>query len=92
MKLKNYFFFTTLLLFGVISKTTGQADNTFSGIGSGTNNTGSFNTGFGKNALQNNTSNSNNAFGLGTLQLSTGGFNCAFGNEAQLIRPSNTCL
>ncbi|MGL2964582.1 beta strand repeat-containing protein [Flavobacterium sp. RSB2_4_14] len=82
MKLKNYFFFATLLLFGVISKTNGQTDNTFSGIGSGTNNTGDFNTGFGKNALQFNTSNSNNAFGLGTLQFSTGGFNSAFGNEA----------
>jgi trimeric autotransporter adhesin len=82
MKMKNYFIVTTLILFGFISKSTAQVDNTFTGVGSGVNNIGNFNTGFGKNALLNNTSNSNNAFGLGTLQVSTGGFNSAFGNEA----------
>lgn len=82
MKIKNYYLLTTALLFGTFFITNGQTNNTFSGIGSGINNTGNFNTGFGINALQNNTSNSNNAFGIGTLQVSTGGFNSAFGNEA----------
>jgi len=82
MKIKNYFFFTTLLLFASVLESNGQVDNTFSGVGSGTNNTGSFNTGFGKNSLFSNASNSNNAFGIFTLSQSLGGFNCAFGNEA----------
>lgn len=82
MKMKNTFFYLFLFFFGVLVNSYGQVDNTFSGINSGTSNTGNFNTGFGKNALFQNTSNSNNAFGVSTLSVSTGGFNCAFGNEA----------
>lgn len=79
---KKYFLFTTLALLAVVIKTSAQTDNTFSGIGSGVNNTGDFNTGFGKDALLNNTSNSNNAFGVRALSIASAGFNSAFGNES----------
>ena len=79
---KKYFFSSTLLFFISIFVCNSQINNTFGGVGSGTNNTGSYSTGFGKNSLINNTSDSNNAFGLLTLSQSTGSFNCAFGNEA----------
>jgi len=79
---KNYILYTILLLVLITSRVFAQADNTFGGTGAGQNNTGSYNTGFGKYALQFNTSDSNNAFGMFALSQSTGGFNCAFGNEA----------
>jgi len=66
----------------IANRANAQVDNTFSGEGSGTNNTGNFNTGFGKDALMNNTSQSNNAFGARVLSVTTGGFNSAFGNES----------
>ncbi len=82
MKMKTTLFFTTLIFFVIIFKSQAQVDNTFGGEGTGINNTGDFNTGYGKNALTNNISNSNSAFGAYALYLTTGGFNCAFGNEA----------
>jgi hypothetical protein len=82
MKIKTTLFFTTLIFFVIIFKSQAQVDNTFGGEGTGINNTGDFNTGYGKNALTNNISNSNSAFGAYALYLPTGGFNCAFGNEA----------
>lgn len=66
----------------IANRANAQVDNTFSGEGSGANNTGNFNTGFGKDALMNNTSQSNNAFGARVLSVTTGGFNSAFGNES----------
>ena len=79
---KKYFLFTTLALLASVTTAIAQTDNTFSGIGSGVNNTGDFNTGFGKDALLNNTSNSNNAFGVRALSIASAGFNSAFGNES----------
>ena len=90
MKIKITLLFTVLVFTGTVSKVNAQIDNTFTGENSGENNTGSFNTGYGKYALMNNTSNSNNAFGLGTLSNSTGGFNCAFGNEALALNGIGT--
>lgn len=90
MKIKNYFFYTALLVLGAISKGNSQGDNTFSGVNAGLNNTGSYNTAFGKNALMDNTSNSNNAFGVDVLKSSEGGFNCAYGNEAMRFNSIGT--
>jgi hypothetical protein len=83
MKIKNYSFLTFLALLSFISTSSGQiTNNTFTGVSAGTNNTGSYNNGFGYNALINNTGNSNSAFGINTLVVSRGGFNSAFGNDA----------
>jgi len=90
MKIKNYFFYTALLVLGTITRGNGQVDNTFSGDNAGGNNTGSFNTAFGKNALSDNTSNSNSAFGNDVLKISQGGFNCAYGNEAMRFNTTGT--
>ncbi|WP_295338788.1 hypothetical protein [Flavobacterium sp.] len=90
MKIKNYFFYTVLLILGAISKGNSQGDNTFSGENTGLNNTGSYNTAIGKNALMDNTSNSNNAFGVDVLKISQGGFNCAYGNEAMRFNSIGT--
>jgi len=83
MKIKNYSFLTFLALLSFISTSSGQiTNNTFTGVSAGTNNTGSYNNGFGNNALINNSGNSNSAFGINTLVASRGGFNSAFGNDA----------
>ena len=83
MQLKNYFLFTTLVFFGVVSKSYGQdVDNTFTGFQAGLNNTGNFNSGYGKNSLNQNSSHHNSAFGYSTLTVTSGGFNNAFGDSA----------
>ncbi|WP_395632900.1 beta strand repeat-containing protein [Flavobacterium sp.] len=90
MKMKNYFFYTALLVLATITRGNAQVDNTFSGDNAGGNNTGSFNTAFGKNALSDNSSNSNSAFGNDVLKISQGGFNCAYGNEAMRFNTTGT--
>lgn len=90
MKTKNFFLATIATLFGVIVESSGQTNNTFTGTGAGTNNTGSTNSGFGVNSLLNNTSNSNSAFGVGTLTFNTGGFNSAFGASSLASNTSGT--
>jgi uncharacterized coiled-coil protein SlyX len=87
---KKYFLFTAVALIAIVVKTNAQVDNTFSGEGSGTNSTGNYNTGFGKDALKNNTSHSNNAFGARALTTTTGGFNSAFGNESMSNNTTGT--
>jgi hypothetical protein len=63
MKIKNYSFLTFLALLSFISTSSGQiTNNTFTGVSAGTNNTGSYNNGFGYNALINNTGNRNSAW------------------------------
>lgn len=83
MQLKNYFLFTTLVFFGVVSKSYGQdVDNTFTGFQAGLNNTGNFNSGYGKNSLNQSSSHHNSAFGYSTLTVTSGGYNNAFGDSA----------
>ncbi len=90
MKKKITFLFRTALIIGVSFSVNGQIDNTIMGEGAGTNNTGSYNSGFGKYALMNNSNHSNCAFGILSLKNNAGGFNVAFGNETLTTNTTGT--
>jgi hypothetical protein len=82
MKNKNYFLVALFLSFSIGNILNAQINNTFQGVNSGNNNTGSYSNGFGMNSLLNNIGLNNSGFGLNTLSNSKGGFNSAFGNGA----------
>ena len=56
MKIKITLLFTLSVFVGNVFEANGQVDNTFTGENSGLNNTGDYNTGYGKNSLLQNTS------------------------------------
>jgi hypothetical protein len=90
MKKKITLLLGVALILGVSFSVNGQIDNTIMGEGAGANNTGSYNSGYGKYALMNNSNHSNCAFGILALKNNAGGFNVAFGNEALTTNTTGT--